>query len=156
MEFVNKDERKVSAGLIRRSLFVTLQVFGAYLADRLIVFGGSKLKKSKRLSEESRIIFEETSSFLRQNLFFVPKFHLALFYLTGTYHSLAKRIFRVKYLTLRPQTSGETLKLFHLLGLFALAESLFSFGLTAQQFRTKLKRRLKQIQRPSVKGISVK
>uniref|UniRef100_A0A914V6G6 RING-type E3 ubiquitin transferase n=1 Tax=Plectus sambesii TaxID=2011161 RepID=A0A914V6G6_9BILA len=126
--------RRVVPSFGRRLLFVLLHVFGPYLSERALK------SLESRLTLEGTVFGVEPNPIARQSLTSLfrwlsrhsttlSRLHLALFYIFGVYYHLSKRLTGIRYVSLRPQTSVNALRLFRILGYLTIGQVCVGVGL---------------------------
>lgn len=94
-------------------------------------------------SEQTTIIEKVFNFFQRSGLLYVHRIHLAIFYIVGGYYHVAKRLFGVRYLSIRAQPYMDSLKIFKCLGYLSLIEialslSFWFYNIYSERIRKKL------------------
>ncbi|CAH3176439.1 unnamed protein product [Porites evermanni] len=118
---------------MRRGCLVLFYVFGPYVIEKMIM----KLERRLQSQEDwpkglnhprTREILSAVIPFLRTAVVYTHRAHMALFYLTGVFYHIAKRITGVQYLLVRRILKNEgsrpTYRLLGYLSVFQLGVSL--------------------------------
>ncbi|VDM24929.1 unnamed protein product [Toxocara canis] len=123
---VSDAEGRLIPSIWRRLIFVFLHVFVPLLADasllrlqRLInhadtrTFLGVELSNNRKARQTFAQIVEWTRT---KGLPSLNRLHLAIFYLSGAYYNISKRVAGIEYISFRPQTNIRAFWIFRFLG----------------------------------------
>ncbi|KAK3871391.1 hypothetical protein Pcinc_021825 [Petrolisthes cinctipes] len=133
--------RKRLPNVFQRVIMVAIQCFGPVIIQRLL----RRLEESARSGKLSTQLRPELRSFLLQHtptlthsLTIIHRLHLALFYFSGTFYHLAKRITGVKYVLIREWFGdGSAKRSFQILGVVLLVHVLLTSLFSAYTYCVK-------------------
>lgn len=122
-----RGNRRVVPSLVRRVVFVLLQVCGPQIVDILLLSARKRLVDSELDKKQSWINVLDAAR--RDAIPALQRLHLALFYIFGRYYHLSKRVAGVRLVSLRPSTNWNFLFLFRWLGYSSVVQILVSLVL---------------------------
>ncbi|XP_065170784.1 peroxisome biogenesis factor 10-like [Atheta coriaria] len=125
-------------------LWLCLYVGGNQMYDRALVHIGKTVHQNRELTEDAKKSFLKTCDFLKENKYILLRLHHSIFYIFGTYHSVANRLTGVKYVLLRQWMQDTTATTsFNILGyisliylVYLLAEKIMSASKTSYTYPT--------------------
>lgn len=131
--------KKAIPSTLRRISLVSLHVLGPYLLEKLL----GRLEQICRAEDQLqqgpqshfRQLFNSIIPVLRQIVTVIHRTHLAVFYLTGVFYHIAKRITIVQYLLVRSSVrkSDGSRPTYRLLGYLSLVQLTISLALALYQ-----------------------